>query len=328
MKSILLKALKIFLISTAVILGILLIFGLALILGWPWWVGFFILIGILGAILGMIVVRKLWLKRREQRFITQVIEQDNHYHEKIGSTDKDRTREIQDRWKEAIAALRKSHLRKHGNPLYVLPWYLIIGEGGCGKTTAIRSARLSSTFAEINRTSGISGTRNCDWWFFDQAVVIDTAGRFAIPIDESLDKEEWQKFLDLLAKYRRREPLNGLVVCVAADKLLESPAAVLEDDGKRIRQRTDELMRLLGAKFPVYVLVTKCDLIQGMQQFCEQLSEENVDQAMGFINMDKDRRIEAAPLLERSLLVVPGALDASDHSRSVVAHGLRYRSGL
>jgi type VI secretion system protein ImpL len=299
MKSILLKILKIFLISMAVLLAVLLIFGVALILGWPWWVGFFILIGIFGLVLGSIFLRKLWLRRREQRFVSQVIEQDDRYLKQMGDKEKERFKELQDRWKEAITALRHSHLKKYGNPLYVLPWYLVIGESGSGKTTAIQSARLSSPFAETNRTSGISGTRNCDWWFFEQAIVIDTAGRFAIPVDEGRDKDEWQKFLTHLVKYRKKEPLNGLVVTVSADKLLESGAEALEMDGKRIRQRIDELMRVLHAKFPTYVLVTKCDLVQGMNQFCDRLSEKSADQAMGVINTSRDRKVEAISFLDQ-----------------------------
>ena len=39
MKQILIKIFKLFLVFTAVVLGILLIFGISLALGWPWWVG-------------------------------------------------------------------------------------------------------------------------------------------------------------------------------------------------------------------------------------------------------------------------------------------------
>ncbi|MBL0699758.1 MAG: hypothetical protein JJV92_02610, partial [Desulfosarcina sp.] len=60
----------------------------------------------------------------------------------------------------------------------------------------------------------------------------------------------------------------------------------LEDTGLSIRRRIDELMRVLGAKFPVYILVTKCDLILGMTQFCERLSDSALQQAMGAINHD------------------------------------------
>ena len=89
------------------------------------------------------------------------------------------------------------------------------------------------------------------------------------------------EFLNLLAKYRKKEPLNGLVVAIAADRLLEAGPEALEEDGRQIRRRIDELMRVLGSKFPVYVLVTKCDLVQGMTQFCGQLDDELLQQAFG-----------------------------------------------
>ncbi len=285
MKQFLLKALKFFLIITLILLAIFLIFGLILWLDWPWWVGLFVLVGLGGFWIGLIFIKKIMLRRREQHFVNQVINQDESYIQNLGDDKKDSALELQQRWKEAMEALRKSHLKKRGNPLYVLPWYLVIGESGSGKTTAIKSARLSSPFAEVTRTSGISGTRNCDWWFFEQAILIDTAGRYAIPVDEGHDKDEWQKFLSQLIKFRKKEPINGLIVTVGADKLLSAGAEVIEGDGRKIRQRIDELMRVLGARFPVYLLVTKCDLIQGMTQFCDQLTEENQEQAMGMINL-------------------------------------------
>ncbi len=170
---------------------------------------------------------------------------------------------------------------------------MIVGESGSGKTTAIKSANLSSPFAEISRTSGISGTRNCDWWFFEQAIIIDTAGRYAIPVDEGRDKDEWQQFLTLLTKFRKKEPLNGLVVTVAADKLLSASDEDLDAAGKSIRRRIDELSRVLGATFPVYVLVTKCDLIQGTIQFCDRLTEKMHAQAMGVVNTDGSNDTDA-----------------------------------
>jgi len=293
MKKVLAKIFKTSLILAVFLLVLLLVFGVVLLLGWPLWLGFFILMGIGGIFLGIIFIRKILQRRREQNFVQQVIDQDETYIKGLEEVEKQKSKELQDRWKEAMEALRKSHLKKIGNPLYVLPWYLIIGESASGKTTAIKSARLSSPFAELSRTSGISGTRNCDWWFFEQAIILDTAGRYAIPVDEGRDKEEWQKFLSLLIKFRKKEPINGLVVTVAADKLIDPKMEVLEDDGKNIRKRIDELMRVLGAKFPIYILVTKCDLIQGMTQFCDNLSEKNLDQAMGFLNQEMSSDVMA-----------------------------------
>ncbi len=278
------KMIKAALIAAPVILIVLLIFGIVLIIDWPWWVGIFILFGLFGIGVALLFVRKIVLRKREQRFVSQIIEQDESYARSLQSDERQTSADLQQNWKEAMGTLKSSHLKKYGNPLYVLPWYLILGESGSGKTTAITSARLSSPFAEVHHVSGLSGTKNIDWWFSEQAIILDAAGRYAIPVDEGRDKEEWQKFLSLLAKYRRKEPLNGLVICVAADKLLDSEPSVLEDDGRTIRQRINELMRVLGSKFPVYVLITKCDLIQGMTRFSQQLSEEDLEQAMGSIN--------------------------------------------
>jgi len=286
------KLVKIFLITLAIILLVGIVFGLVVSIGWSWWVGVFILMGLLGLALGAVLLKKTWIRRREQRFVQQVIQQDEDYHATLSDRDKEGARELQEKWKQAMAALRRSHLKKYGNPLYVLPWYVVIGESGSGKTTAIQSAGLSSPFADVSRTSGISGTRNCDWWFFEQAIVLDTAGRYAVPVDEGRDKDEWQKFLALLAKFRKKEPINGLVVTIAADKLAAAGTDELAENGHSIRRRVDELMRVLGAKFPVYVLVTKCDLVQGMTSFCDLLPEETLAQAMGTVNQESSTDIE------------------------------------
>jgi len=286
LKNTILGILKYVLIVLACILVILFAFALVFIMDWPWWVGIFLLLGIAGIAIGVLFLRKLLLRRKEQQFVQQVIEQDESYLKQLGKDEHAEQKELQNRWKEAIETLRRSHLKKQGNPLYVLPWYLVMGESASGKTTALNSARLSSPFFEVNRTSGISGTRNCDWWFFEQAIIIDTAGRYAIPVDEGKDKDEWQKFMSLLVKYRKKEPIHGLIVTVAADKLLKASPEELEEDGLKIRRRIDELMRAMGIKFPVYLLVTKCDLIRGMTQFSDRLPEQSLEQSMGVVNQD------------------------------------------
>ena len=283
MKKYLAVFIKSLLVLTAVALVVLLVVGLVLLLDWPWWTGFFFVLFFIGLAIGVFWLRKMILRRREKQFVNQIVSHDDMQLKGMADQEKEQSRLLQASWTEAIETLKHSHLRKFGNPLYVLPWYLVIGESACGKTTAIKSAGLSSPFAEATKVSGLSGTRNCDWWFFEQAIIIDTAGRYAIPVDESRDKDEWRDFLSLLAKYRKKEPLNGLIVSVAADKLLGGSAEDLESEGLQIRNRIDELMLSIGSKFPVYVVVTKCDLIKGMTQFSDKLPESVIKQAMGMV---------------------------------------------
>ena len=275
-----------------VILVVLLVFGLVLWIGWPWWMALFLLAIIAALTVAGIFTYRILRKKREENFSHEVIAQDKERISKLVGKERDEARILQERWKEVVEMLKHSHLKKQGNPLYVLPWYMVVGESGAGKSTAIANAELSSPFADAKRVQGISGTKNCEWWFFEKAIIIDTAGRYAIPIDEGRDEEEWQKFLGLMVKYRRREPLHGLIVTVAADKLLRFNAEEIEKDGMSIRSRIDELMRALGIKFPVYVLVTKCDLIQGVARFAEQLPEKALLQPMGHINQNVSKDVD------------------------------------
>ncbi|MEA5113321.1 MAG: type VI secretion protein IcmF/TssM N-terminal domain-containing protein [Geobacteraceae bacterium] len=293
------RVFRVCLVLTACVLVALLVFGAVLVLDWPLWVGFFLLLLLAGLWLGCRFLRKLLKKRREENFVSDMAEQDMARMRAVSAREKNEIKELHDRWKEAVERLRASHLKKFGNPLYVLPWYMVIGESGSGKTTSLNSARIATPFADFGRVRGISGTRQCDWYFFEQAIVIDTAGRYTKPVNGEQDKDEWQKFLSLLLRYRRREPLNGLIVTVAADHLLTALPEELEKDGRAIRRRVDELMRALGVRFPVYTLVTKCDLVNGINRFCECLPEKSLSQPMGFINQDISP--DAAAFLDRAL---------------------------
>ncbi len=288
------KAIKILLVSALIILCAFLIWALVLyVLGLDiqWWAKAMILTCLAATLIIAFLLRKLWLKRRERKFVDGIIGTDN-MPGSISALD-DASRELRKRFKEAVSTLKKSHLKGHGNPLYVLPWYLIVGKSGAGKSTAVKSARLPSPFGDINRISGIEGTRNCDWWFFDESVVIDIAGRYSMHRNPDLDKGEWLAFLQHLVKYRKKEPINGVIVTVEADQLLEADHEKMEDEGRTIRKRLDEVINVMGSKFPIYVLVTKCDLIYGMNRYYQLLSEQSLEQAMGLMNHDAETDITA-----------------------------------
>jgi type VI secretion system protein ImpL len=254
--------------------------------GLPLWVAAVIFAGIIGLFVGSLFLKKYLLRRREKKFVQRVVQLDESTIKGAPLHERRELQDLQEHWKESVDLLKRSSLKRYGNPLYTLPWYLVIGESGSGKTTAIRNARLESPVAYPDRAATISATLNCDWWFFENSIVLDTAGRYSIPLDETPDREEWEKFLTLLAKYRRREPINGVVATIPADKLLGSNRNILREDGQNIRKRIDQLMRVVGARFPVYILVTKMDTVYGFNDTFEDLSVEDSSQAMGCINKD------------------------------------------
>lgn len=231
----------------------------------------------------------LWLK--EERFVGAVMSLDEAAIDAADQRHRAEARELQDHWRESLETLKKSRLRRGlGNPLYALPWYLVIGESGSGKTTAIRNSNLHSPVSDLERTAAIAATRTCDWWFLEEAIILDTAGRYTIPEDRSVDEDEWERFLVLLAGYRRQEPINGVVATIAADKLLAGERARLRTEGQSIRRRIDQLMNKTGARFPVYLLVTKMDMVYGFSETFLDLSDEEAWQAAGYLDQDGDLR--------------------------------------
>lgn len=284
MKKILLNILKILLLVMVFVAAAVGSYALVTYMGWPWWAGACLFGGLIGVVAAIFFVRKWLLRRREKKFVKRIVDQDDSAIAAAPRHERSRLQELQTRWMEAVELLQHSELRRHGNPLYALPWYMVFGESDSGKSTAVASSRLTSILTDVGPTPGVSATRNCDWWFFEEAIILDTAGRYAIPIDESRDKEEWEKFLTLLVKFRKREPLNGLIITLPADRILNGNEDSLHEYGQSLRRRINELMRVLGVRFPVYVLLTKMDLVFGLKGLSEVLPKEARSQAMGMVN--------------------------------------------
>ncbi|NEV63356.1 type VI secretion system membrane subunit TssM [Thiorhodococcus minor] len=208
---------------------------------------------------------------------------------------------LRERFDQALATLKRSE-GKHklgGRWVYQLPWYLIIGPPGCGKTTALVNSGLRFPLAdELGQDAihGIGGTRNCDWWFTDEAVLIDTAGRYTTQDSyEQVDKAAWRNFLELLKKHRPRRPINGVLVAVSFSDLMQQTQVERTAHAKAIRQRVQELCQTFGIAVPVYVLFMKADLVAGFTEFFGDLGKEAREQVWGTtFKLDQSERAKPA----------------------------------
>lgn len=206
--------------------------------------------------------------------------------------------ELRDKMRAAIAKLKKSKGGRRS--LYELPWYVMIGPPGAGKTTAIVNSGLEFPLAdEFGKAAigGVGGTRNCDWWFTDNAVLIDTAGRYTTQeSDADADNAAWLGFLNLLKKHRIRQPINGAMIAISLSDLSMQDEATQKGHAKAVRRRLAELREKLGVRFPVYVLFTKADMIAGFTEYYDNLGKEEREQVWGFtLPLDKGRS-EASPI--------------------------------
>ncbi len=220
--------------------------------------------------------------------------------------------ELNKRFKDAADILKKtrfSNTEKGGflsglskQYVYQLPWYAFIGAPGSGKTTALINAGLTFPLAEqFGKAAirGVGGTRNCDWWFTNEAVLIDTAGRYTTQeSNESIDKAEWQGFLALLKKFRPRQPLNGVLLTLSVADLLQMTSQEREIHAATLKARLNELRDGLGVQFPVYVLVTKSDLLSGFTEYFLNYTREDRAQVWGFTLPYEPKSTQSIPVRE------------------------------
>ncbi|SEK03202.1 type VI secretion system protein ImpL [Cribrihabitans marinus] len=249
---------------------------------------------ILGFFLSIMLLIFLLRRRRERKLTEELTEQ---IEEEPDLTETE-LEELKLKLKTAMKALRKSkNGRRHLNEL---PWYVMIGPPGAGKTTAIVNSGLDFPLAdELGKTAigGVGGTRNCDWWFTENAVMIDTAGRYTTQeSDAEVDNAAWLGFLGLLKKFRKRQPINGAMIAISLSDLSLQDEVTQAEHAKAIRRRLEELREKLGVRFPVYVIFTKADLIAGFTEFHDNLGKEDREQVWGFtLPLDKSRG-EASPV--------------------------------
>ena len=206
--------------------------------------------------------------------------------------------------------------RTAGKDVYKLPWYLFVGEPGSGKTEAVRHCNVGFPPGLQDELQGVGGTINMNWWFTNHAVLLDTAGRLMFEEVKPGETSEWREFLQLLRRNRPNCPINGLFLVIPAESLIRDSADAIGKKAGKIAQQLDVIQRTLDVRFPVFVLITKCDLLSGFREFFEELSDPQMQhQMIGWSNPDP------RDVAFRPELVV-------DHLKTVVERVSKRRLGL
>ena len=174
-----------------------------------------------------------------------------------------------------------------GKSPYILPWYLMVGEPGSGKTKALAAANIALPGFQ-DPLQGTGGTVNMNWWFTNNGIILDTAGRLMLPEVPTSNNAEWDEFLRTLNKKRPDCPINGLLLAIPADTLITDSEEKIYRKAGEIAVQFNKVQAMLGIRFPVFVLITKCDKILGFREYFESLSSpEEQAQMLGWSNPEK-----------------------------------------
>lgn len=196
--------------------------------------------------------------------------------------------------------------------LYELPWYILIGKPGAGKSSVVMNAGLTFPLPEQMGAASVrlmlersAGTQQCDWWLTNEAVFLDTAGRYTeqATADEEaqlVNQAEWKGFLGVLRQVRPRAPINGALVVVDVIELLEADETQLVAMAAQLRARLEELRSQLGIRFPVYLVLAKVDALAGFSAYFSSLTAEARTQVWGFTLPWSDNSSALGKLNERA----------------------------
>jgi type VI secretion system protein ImpL len=286
-------------LGAVLVIALIIAFGGPMILGaryrlWCWLAAALIIIGYLIFLL----IKKIRAKKNAKMLEGFLNQQADDQVMSARPDVQDELTAIKEKLNQAMQVLKQSKMargRRGAEALYVLPWYMIIGPSACGKSTAIRNSGLhfppvDPDSDDPGKVKGLGGTRNCDWWFSNEGILLDTAGRYTLSANVQEDREEWTSFLDMLRKARPRAPINGLILAISIDELLQMDADAREAHARALRSRIDELIIKLEILFPVYLVFTKCDLISGFVEFFGSMGKADREQVWGFTRKNEPSR--------------------------------------
>ncbi len=206
---------------------------------------------------------RIWRKRKRRAF-------DEGLTAKEGIEDRKRE------WESFVVELDKQKIDR-----YELPFYLLVGEPQSGKSVLLQNSDLHFPFGQ-NKLSGIGGTRGCDWWFTEEAVILDLAGRLFTHEGGVADQLEWEAFLGLLVNFRPMCPANGILLVVPCDSLLGDSPDLAKSKANKIQGALLTLANKLEAQLPIYVVLTKADKLFGFAESVHRLDAAKRHEMFGW----------------------------------------------
>lgn len=229
----------------------------------------------------MALLQSLQQRKQRQRLATEAGQHDQLRAERID----DEAHELESRARDAYRTLHGAGLYRGRSQRWrrELPHYLLLGPEGAGKTSLLDFSGLEFPLnTERSRlTRDVSGTRHCDWYFAEQGVLLDTAGRYLTQGDAPVDSSAWQTLLHLLRRQRRTHPLNGILIAIPVAQLASGNEVALETQARQVRARLNEVARELKVEVPVYLVLTQADHLPGFDAFFDGLSREENEQVLG-----------------------------------------------
>lgn len=178
----------------------------------------------------------------------------------------------------AQAAVTREHPEHPSDP-YAIPWYLVVGDPGAGRSTALRAMALSWPQSGDGRLSLNLPQQLCTYWMCSEAVFIEPEAQVAGP---NRSPDLLRELGEELLQSRPREPVDGILLVASIADFADMDDGQLEVYAKRQRSYIIDACKGIDADLPVYLVLTRYDTLWGFAEVFAWTPDRSKEDPWGF----------------------------------------------
>jgi type VI protein secretion system component VasK len=180
-----------------------------------------------------------------------------------------------------IAAVHAAVTRAYpGHPegIYAIPWYLVVGDPGSGRSTALHAMNLTWSRGDGPLATSLP-QQLCSYWMPDEALFIEPeAAVFGPRRNPAYLKELCAE----LRATRPREQIDGILLLINIAAFIDLDESGVEAYGNHLRRYLVEVGQGLEVDVPLYVILTRYDTLWGFAEVFQWGPERRREDPWGF----------------------------------------------
>lgn len=161
---------------------------------------------------------------------------------------------------------------------YVIPWYLVLGDPGSGRSTALHAMNLSWQGGDGPLQIGLP-QQLCTYWMPKEAVFIEPE---ATVLGPRRNPELLKQLCSELLRSRPREPIDGVILLINIAEFIDLDERGIEAYSNNLRRYLVEVGQAMQSDVPVYIVTIRYDTLWGFAEVFQWGPDRKGEEPWGF----------------------------------------------
>ena len=181
--------------------------------------------------------------------------------------------------RELVYSQTKGYKFLSGRGLYKSPWFLTLGLSDSGKTTIVKNCDIHFDF-KYSETNAKANKPTFDWYSSQKATFIDINSRL-MSTERVEENSLFDSVLDLIRKTRPLKPIDGLVIVINAEHLINNNSQELDREFSRYKVMLKKIYNSGIKNVPVYMFLSNMDKIPGFVEYFDSKTFDITNNVLG-----------------------------------------------